>query len=103
MAEGSSSRLRNELPEVPAREHQIAAFETACRMAGDNSRRSSGVNGIRMFSGQRPSTAPMVTKGEADIPGERQSRLPDCRQYFHFKLLYPYKKSIWTYCRLKRS
>jgi hypothetical protein len=22
-----------------------------------------------------------------------------CRQYFHFKLLYPYKKSIWTGCR----
>src|ERR1700728_2620208 len=25
--------------------------------------------------------------------------LADCRQYFHFKLLYRYKKSIWTYCR----
>jgi hypothetical protein len=43
----------------------------------------------------------------ANAPGTSLPPLTEdshgCRQYFHFKLLYPYKKSIWTYCRLKRS
>jgi hypothetical protein len=52
---------------------------------------------LRDLSTIRTVTRPVIWPEQANalIDGFWACR----RQYGHFKLLYPYKKSIWTYCR----